>query len=222
AILDDAQPSLVLTETHLRESLVQAFDQALPTTLSVDALAPSGSDNGLVRRPAFDDIAFLQYTSGSTATPKGVEVSHGNLVANERMMVRGFDLHEGDTFVSWLPLYHDMGLIGCLLLSLYRGATLVLMSPRHFVERPARWLEAISQYRATHTGAPDFAFRLAAERVNESVLATLDLSCLRVLFSGSEPVRQDSLHAFARHFAGTGFNPLAFLPCYGLAEATLF
>jgi len=222
AILDDAQPSLVLTEAHLRDSLVQAFDQALPTTLSVDALAPSGRDNGPVRLPAFDDIAFLQYTSGSTATPKGVEVSHGNLVANERMMVRGFDLHEGDTFVSWLPLYHDMGLIGCLLLSLYRGATLVLMSPRHFVERPARWLEAISQYRATHTGAPDFAFRLAAERVNESVLATLDLSCLRVLFSGSEPVRQDSLHAFARHFAGTGFNPLAFLPCYGLAEATLF
>ncbi|MDD2058576.1 AMP-binding protein [Pseudomonas sp. GD03860] len=222
AILDDAQPSLVLTEAHLCESLLQAFDQALPTTLSVDTLALEGSHGWQVRYPANDDIAFLQYTSGSTATPKGVEVSHGNLVANERMMVSCFDLHPGDTFVSWLPLYHDMGLIGCLLLSLYRGATLVLMSPRHFVERPARWLEAISQYRATHTGAPDFAFRLAAERVNEKVLATLDLSCLRVLFSGSEPVRQDSLDAFARHFAVTGFDPLAFLPCYGLAEATLF
>ncbi|MNJ07433.1 putative long-chain-fatty-acid--CoA ligase FadD23 [compost metagenome] len=222
AILDDARPSLVLTEAHLRESLVQAFDQGLPTTLSVDTLALAGSGTGQVRRPASEDIAFLQYTSGSTATPKGVQVSHGNLVANERVMVSGFDLREVDTFVSWLPLYHDMGLIGCLLLSLYRGATLVLMSPRHFVERPARWLEAISQYRATHTGAPDFAFRLAAERVSETVLAKLDLSCLRVLFSGSEPVRQDSLQAFARHFAGTGFNPLAFLPCYGLAEATLF
>ena len=225
SILDDAQPSLVLTEEHLRESLVQAFAQALPTTLSVDALdalALEGSAHWPVRRPANDDIAFLQYTSGSTANPKGVEVSHGNLVANEQMMLACFDLHEGDTFVSWLPLYHDMGLIGCLLLSVYRGATLVLMSPRHFVERPARWLEAISQFRATHTGAPDFAFRLAAERVNESVLAKLDLSCLRVLFSGSEPVRQDSLQAFARHFASTGFNPAAFLPCYGLAEATLF
>jgi len=222
SILDDARPSLVLTEAHLRESLVQAFGAALPTTLSVDALDQAGAGGWQVRRPANEDIAFLQYTSGSTATPKGVEVSHGNLVANERMMVSGFDLHEGDTFVSWLPLYHDMGLIGCLLLTLYRGATLVLMSPRHFVERPARWLEAISEYRASHTGAPDFAFRLAAERVSESVLARLDLSSLRVLFSGSEPVRQDSLQAFARHFAGTGFNPLAFLPCYGLAEATLF
>jgi acyl-CoA synthetase (AMP-forming)/AMP-acid ligase II/acyl carrier protein len=222
SILDDAQPGLVLTEAHLRDSLVQAFAEALPTTLAVDTLELPASDGWQVRHPANEDIAFLQYTSGSTASPKGVEVSHGNLIANERMMVSGFDLNPDDTFVSWLPLYHDMGLIGCLLLSLYRGATLVLMSPRHFVERPARWLEAISEYRASHTGAPDFAFRLAAERVNESVLAKLDLSCLRVLFSGSEPVRQDSLQAFARHFAGTGFNPVAFLPCYGLAEATLF
>ena len=225
SILDDAQPSLVLTEEHLRESLVQAFAQALPTTLSVDALDAStlqGSTNWPVRHPANEDIAFLQYTSGSTATPKGVEVSHGNLVANEQMMLGCFDLREDDTFVSWLPLYHDMGLIGCLLLSVYRGASLVLMSPRHFVERPARWLEAISDYRASHSGAPDFAFRLAAERVNQSVLAKLDLSCLRVLFSGSEPVRQDSLQAFAQHFAPCGFKPAAFLPCYGLAEATLF
>lgn len=151
-----------------------------------------------------------------------MEVSHANLVANEGMMVRGFDLHPGDTFVSWLPLYHDMGLIGCLLLTVYRGATLVLMSPRHFVERPARWLEAISHYRATHTGAPDFAFRLAAERTSDSVLASLDLSSLRVLFSGSEPIRQDSLQAFANRFSVCGFDPLAFLPCYGLAEATLY
>lgn len=222
SILDDAQPSLVLTEEHLRDSLIEAFGHALPTTLSIDALATEGTDSWRVRYPANEDIAFLQYTSGSTAIPKGVEVSHGNLVANERMMVSCFDLHEGDTFVSWLPLYHDMGLIGCLLLSLYRGATLVMMSPRHFVERPARWLEAISEFRATHTGVPDFALRLAAERVNESVLAKLDLSSLRVLFCGSEPVRQDSLQAFARHFACTGFNPAAFLPCYGLAEATLF
>ncbi|MGH8466206.1 MAG: AMP-binding protein, partial [Pseudomonas sp.] len=156
------------------------------------------------------------------STPKGVEVSHRNLIANEEMMIRGFDLNEGETFVSWLPLYHDMGLIGCLLLTVYRGATLVLMSPRSFVERPARWLEALSRYRASHTGAPDFAFRLAAERVGDAVLETLDLSALRVLFSGSEPIRQDSLEAFSKRFASAGFNPAALLPCYGLAEATLF
>ncbi|MGF6392086.1 condensation domain-containing protein [Pseudomonas plecoglossicida] len=222
AILDDAQPRLVLTEAHLCDSLQQAFAEALPTVLAVDALALDEAELPPPALPAGETIAFLQYTSGSTATPKGVEVSHANLVANEGMMVRGFDLHPGDTFVSWLPLYHDMGLIGCLLLTIYRGATLVLMSPRHFVERPARWLEAISHYRATHTGAPDFAFRLAAERTSDSVLASLDLSSLRVLFSGSEPIRQDSLLAFANRFSVCGFDPLAFLPCYGLAEATLY
>ncbi|MEG1081962.1 MAG: AMP-binding protein, partial [Pseudomonas sp.] len=227
SIIDDAEPRLLLSTSGLHDSL-QALDvfaeNTAPQLLAVDHLDAALADTWQAPVLQADDIAFLQYTSGSTALPKGVQVSHGNLVANEVLIRHGFgiDLNPDDVIVSWLPLYHDMGLIGCLLLSLYRGATLVLMSPRHFVERPARWLEAISQYRATHTGAPDFAFRLAAERVNESVLATLDLSCLRVLFSGSEPVRQDSLHAFARHFAGTGFNPLAFLPCYGLAEATLF
>ncbi|MFK3775628.1 condensation domain-containing protein [Pseudomonas sp. NPDC089406] len=222
AILDDAEPRLVLTEAHLADSLQQAFAEALPMVLAVDALALDEAAGFTPQPPAGEAVAFLQYTSGSTATPKGVEVSHANLVANENMMVHGFDLNPGDTFVSWLPLYHDMGLIGCLLLTVYRGATLVLMSPRQFVERPARWLEAVSQYRATHTGAPDFAFRLAAERVSDSVLANLDLGSLRVLFSGSEPIRQDSLQAFTQRFAACGFNPLAFLPCYGLAEATLF
>ncbi|MHC5351617.1 condensation domain-containing protein [Metapseudomonas furukawaii] len=222
AILADALPQLVLTEEHLCGSLRDAFGAALPKVLAVDELGLAEADDWRERRPVAEEIAFLQYTSGSTATPKGVEVSHGNLLANEELMVRCFGLDEGDTFVSWLPLYHDMGLIGCLLLSLYRGATLVLMSPRHFVERPARWLEAISRYRATHTGAPDFAFRLAAERIGDAVRDRLDLSCMKVLFSGSEPIRQDSLEAFARRFTGVGFDPVAFLPCYGLAEATLF
>jgi acyl-CoA synthetase (AMP-forming)/AMP-acid ligase II len=226
AILADAQPQLVLTDEHLTRSLEEAFGSALPPVLAVDGLGlkreQGQAQDWQGQRPLADDIAFLQYTSGSTTTPKGVEVSHGNLVANENMMVRCFGMYQGDVCVSWLPLYHDMGLIGCLLLAIYSGATLVLMSPRSFVERPARWLEAISRYRGTHTGAPDFAFRLAAERVADSALAQLDLRSLRVLYSGSEPIRHDSLTAFANRFTPAGFDPKAFLPCYGLAEATLF
>ncbi|SDO23786.1 condensation domain-containing protein [Pseudomonas jinjuensis] len=222
AILGDAQPALILTDSQLAGSLPEAFEVALPTILAVDEQDLSGDGEWHGRRPEAESVAFLQYTSGSTATPKGVQVSHRNLVANEEMMLTGFDLHEREVFVSWLPLYHDMGLIGCLLQAIYAGATLILMSPRSFIERPARWMEAVSRYRASHTGGPDFAFRLAAERTGDAALANLDLSCLRVIYSGSEPIRHDSLAAFEQRFAPAGFQRRMLMPCYGLAEATLF
>ncbi len=169
-----------------------------------------------------EHIAFLQYTSGSTALPKGVQVSHGNLVANEVLIRRGFGIGADDVIVSWLPLYHDMGLIGGLLQPIFSGVPCVLMSPRYFLERPVRWLEAISQYGGTVSGGPDFAYRLCSERVAESALERLDLSGWRVAFSGSEPIRQDSLERFAEKFAASRFEASSFFACYGLAEATLF
>ncbi|MFT5756394.1 MAG: amino acid adenylation domain-containing protein [Alteromonadaceae bacterium] len=190
--------------------------------LNIDTKVFEQSDYWQSYSPKLDDIAFLQYTSGSTAAPKGVMVSHGNLIANEIAITAGFNSTEEDVVVSWLPLYHDMGLIGCLLQPLYLGAKCVLMSPRFFLEKPIRWLAAIDRHRATVSGGPDFSYRLCVDRIKAKALAKLDLSCWQVAFSGAEPVRHDTLTSFIDHMAVTGFNNAAIVPCYGLAEATLF
>ncbi|PTQ68386.1 non-ribosomal peptide synthetase [Pseudomonas sp. GV071] len=220
SILDDAEPRLLLTSSDQRDSL-QHIDNA-PELLLVDDLDPALAASWQAPELQADDIAFLQYTSGSTALPKGVQVSHGNLVANELLIRQGFGIQADDVIVSWLPLYHDMGLIGGLLQPIFSGVPCVLMSPKAFLERPVRWLEAISRYGGTVSGGPDFAYRLCSERVSASALATLDLSGWRVAFSGSEPIRQDSLERFAQKFAAGGFNASSYLACYGLAEATLY
>ncbi|WP_321861705.1 AMP-binding protein [Burkholderia cenocepacia] len=166
--------------------------------------------------------AFLQYTSGTTGTPKGVMVSHGNLMHNLGMLREWFGYDERSTMVSWLPPYHDMGLIGVILTSLYGGFRCVLMAPERFIQHPYLWLRAISQYRADLTGAPDFAYRMACRRVSDEQLATLDLSCLRTAYNGAESVRASTLSDFAQRFATAGFAAGSFRPCYGLAEGTLF
>jgi len=217
SILADAEPGLLLTSA----ALLAELPAGVPG-LAVDALAPAPRVAWHLGLPAASDIAFLQYTSGSTALPKGVMVSHANLVANERLIRDGFGIGAEDVIVSWLPLYHDMGLIGGLLQPIYSGIPCVLMSPRYFLERPVRWLEAISTYGGTISGGPDFAYRLCRERISPAALGGLDLSRWRVAYSGSEPIRQDSLDGFAAHVAGTGFVPESFFACYGLAEATLF
>ncbi|MDZ3993046.1 non-ribosomal peptide synthetase [Pseudomonas sp. Teo4] len=227
SIIDDAEPRLLLTVTALHESLqgleALAADNA-PELLAVDSLDPVLANAW--REPTLqgDDIAFLQYTSGSTALPKGVQVSHGNLVANEQLIRHGFgiDVNPDDVIVSWLPLYHDMGLIGGLLQPIFSGVPCVLMSPGYFLARPVRWLQAISEYGGTISGGPDFAYRLCSERVSEAALAGLDLSRWRVAYSGSEPIRHDSLDTFADKFRACGFDPSSFFASYGLAEATLF
>ncbi|PLR60152.1 non-ribosomal peptide synthetase [Pseudomonas sp. QC2] len=220
SIISDAEPRLLLTIASFADGLAQI--ENAPPVLSVDSL--ESADNWIAPDLQPDDIAFLQYTSGSTALPKGVQVSHGNLVANEVLIRRGFgiDLNPDDVIVSWLPLYHDMGLIGGLLQPIFSGVPCVLMSPAYFLGRPLRWLEAISEYGGTISGGPDFAYRLCSERVSDSALERLNLSQWRVAYSGSEPIRLDTLERFAEKFATCGFTPNNFFASYGLAEATLF
>ncbi|MBA1200955.1 non-ribosomal peptide synthetase [Pseudomonas capeferrum] len=224
SIIDDAEPRLLLTVEALCDSLQALTTHDTPTLLAVDRLDPATAQAW--REPSLTsaDIAFLQYTSGSTALPKGVQVSHGNLVANEQLIRHGFgiDVNPDDVIVSWLPLYHDMGLIGGLLQPIFSGVPCVLMSPGYFLARPLRWLQAISEYGGTISGGPDFAYRLCNERVSEAAMAELDLSRWRVAYSGSEPIRQDSLEAFAAKFQSAGFDASSFFASYGLAEATLF
>lgn len=169
-----------------------------------------------------DDIAFLQYTSGSTSDPKGVQISHRNLLANQAMIKHDFQHSSSSVMVGWLPLFHDMGLIGNVLQPMYVGYPVYLMSPLAFLQKPVRWLQAISQYRATTSGAPDFAYKYCAEKINDNQLSGIDLSSWRVAFNGAEPVKANTLSTFYNNFSAIGFAEKAFYPCYGMAEATLF
>lgn len=221
-ILRDAAPRFILVETALRD----VIEATLPAPddvriVAVDAIPLELAAGWRETRPAADAIAFLQYTSGSTSQPKGVCVSHGNLVANERAIEAAAGGTPDDVFVSWLPLYHDMGLIGGLLNPLFTGFTGVLMSPRNFLERPRRWLEAIDRHGGTMSGGPDFAYSLCADRISDETIGRLDLSRWRFAFSGSEFVRRATLQKFGDRFARAGLNRRALTACYGLAEATL-
>ncbi|MGJ7611902.1 MULTISPECIES: amino acid adenylation domain-containing protein [unclassified Variovorax] len=219
----DSQARCVLSSASMLAAMADAsasFAQA--SMVAVDTVDIAHATSWTPFSPACDDPAFLQYTSGSTSAPKGVIVTHGNLMANERAIRDGMGIGPDDKFVSWAPLYHDMGLIGGLLQPLYSGIALVLASPRYFLESPVRWLELISRHRATLSGGPDFAYRLCLDRVKGTRLAGLDLSSWRVAYTGAEPVRADTEAEFIERFAPAGFDPGAVYPCYGLAEATLF
>ncbi|MFI2435996.1 fatty acyl-AMP ligase [Streptomyces sp. NPDC018693] len=175
-----------------------------------------------------DSVAFLQYTSGSTSAPRGVVVTHGNLLDNERVITErmghtrdALDAHDHELFVSWLPVYHDMGLIGPVLNAVYLGATTTLLSPLHFLQRPERWPAAVSRYRPHTSGGPNFAYELCLRHTTPALLDRLDLRSWRVAFNGAEPVRAATLRRFADTFAPAGFDRRALHPCYGLAEATL-
>lgn len=193
-----------------------------PAVLLLDALKAGGSLSAPVPLP-LEAIALLQFTSGSTALPKGVVLTHRNIAANVAAILgpSGLDAREGDVAVSWLPLYHDMGLIGMLLSSLYAPAEAVLMSPVLFLKRPSAWLDAISTYGGTVSFAPNFAYELCRRRVKTSQLEALHLSRWRVAGCGAEPIRPDTLLQFAEYFAPTGFKATSFLPSYGLAEHSL-
>jgi amino acid adenylation domain-containing protein len=227
AIAEDSRPLLALTTAALRDR-APAFAAHNPSLAGVRWVATAEIDPKLAEswRPAGDlgpeTLAFLQYTSGSTATPKGVMVRHGNLMHNEATIQAAFGQSSSSVTVGWLPLYHDMGLIGNVLQPLYSGATCVLMSPVAFLQQPARWLRAIHRYRATTSGGPSFAYELCARRVSAEERLKLDLSSWEVAYNGAEPVRAETLERFAETFAPCGFRREAFYPCYGLAEATLF
>ncbi|SCD55242.1 Acyl-CoA synthetase (AMP-forming)/AMP-acid ligase II [Streptomyces sp. DvalAA-43] len=168
-----------------------------------------------------DDLAFLQYTSGSTSEPKGVMVSHGNLLANEAAIQRATSGDRNTVLGGWLPFYHDMGLIGHVLQPLWLGSSAVLMSPTSFLRRPERWLELLSEHRVTVSAAPNFAYDMCVRRVSDAHLEGIDLSSWRVACNGAEPVRADTLRAFAERFAPYGFRADTSFPCYGMAETTL-
>ncbi|MGF1499662.1 MAG: fatty acyl-AMP ligase [Elainellaceae cyanobacterium] len=169
-----------------------------------------------------DSLAFLQFTSGSTAQPKGVMVTHHGLLHNQRVLQQAFGHTAQSIGVGWLPLFHDMGLIGNVLQALYLGTSCVLMSPIDFIQKPVRWLQAISRYQATTSGGPNFAYDLLCRYVTPAQKQTLDLSRWSLAFSGAEPVRAETLETFAAQFASCGFRREAFYPCYGMAEAVLF
>jgi len=168
-----------------------------------------------------DTLALLQYTSGSTGTPKGVMLSHRNLIHNSALIAAALEHTRSSSGVFWLPAYHDMGLIGGILQPIYMGRPSVLLSPMGFLQKPYRWLAAVSRYRATTSGGPNFAYELCVRKITPEERRTLDLSSWQVALSGAEPVRAETLRAFAEAFAPCGFRPEAFYPCYGLAEATL-
>ena len=190
--------------------------------LATDA-TPSGSA-GRWREPDLggEALALLQYTSGSTATPKGVMVSHRNLLHNTRMTSTAFETDRDSTLVTWLPLFHDMGLVGTVLLPLYNGAQTVVIPPLAFLQQPFRWLRAISEFGGQVSGGPNFGYELCLRKVTDEQRAALDLRGWRIAFNGAEPVRARTIEAFARAFAPCGFRPADWYPCYGMAEATLF
>jgi acyl-CoA synthetase (AMP-forming)/AMP-acid ligase II len=221
-IVGDCAPRLALASRALidgeRGDLVGRLAAGLEW-LAVDDAAPAASVP--LPSPGGDDIAFLQYTSGSTSAPKGVMVAHANLLANLGMIARAFGNTRRSTYVSWVPLYHDMGLIINALQSLYVGSLCVLMAPVAFMQRPLVWLRAISDYRAEVAGGPNFAFDLCVERYRPEQMEDIDLSGWKVAFNGAEPVRAATIRRFAETFAGHGFAAAAMFPAYGMAEATV-
>ena len=211
---------ITVSEAQSLARLLRAQIDTLHSVLTVEALSQSGAS--LNRYPARShDVAFLQYTSGSTGNPKGVILTHDNLLANLRVMGRVVGIESTDVFVSWLPLYHDMGLIGAWLGSLYFAYRLVLMSPLTFLARPARWLWAIHRHRGTISAGPNFAYELCVSRIAEADLEGLDLSSWRYAFNGAESVSAHTMSRFTERFAAYGFRPQAMKPVYGLAEVTL-
>jgi 1-acyl-sn-glycerol-3-phosphate acyltransferase len=222
AILANAGASVLITVAMaaLPARLLRGQVDCLREVLIADDLV---ADAGMPVRVAAapENIAFLQYTSGSTGNPKGVRLTHANLLANVRAMGSAAQVTAEDVFVSWLPLYHDMGLICAWLSSLYFGMRFVVMSPLTFLAQPARWLRAIHRHRGTLSGAPNFAYELCVKRIGDEELAGLDLSSWRVAFNGAEPVNADTMARFARRFAACGFRPEALAPAYGLAECSV-
>ncbi len=222
AILANARARMLVTvpEAMLVGRIARATLPELQSVVTVDQLRSSHDDGDAVTLSG-RETAMLQYTSGSTGDPKGVVLSHDNLLANIRVMGPAAAASSSDRFVSWLPLYHDMGLIGAWLCTLYHAVPLVVMPPTSFLARPARWLWAIHRYQGTISAGPNFAYEIAASKIRDEDLEGLDLRCWRLAFNGAEPVRAPTLERFASRFARYGFDRRALMPVYGLAETAV-
>ncbi|MFT6271071.1 MAG: acyl-CoA synthetase (AMP-forming)/AMP-acid ligase II/acyl carrier protein [Alphaproteobacteria bacterium] len=224
SIINDADIQMVLSTKqyyHLTKRQFETDDdlKQLHWLKTDDALPPKLADIATVYGD--QDIAFLQYTSGSTGDPKGVIITHKNIMSNMEVIKLSFGHNEQSVGCSWLPHFHDMGLIGGVLQPLYVGFTVTLLSPTYFLQKPIRWLQIISLYGATTSGGPNFAYDLCVKHTQPKELESLDLSRWQVAFNGAEPVRATSLASFNKKFGPYGFNPASHYPCYGMAETTL-
>jgi len=222
-IVENARPAAVLSTASELAAVRQVLADVLTNVQVLDIGAIDAQSADVSSSLRFDELALLQYTSGSTTAPRGVMVEHRHLMANQRMIAQAMGHGSDADFVSWLPPFHDMGLMGNLLQPIYLGSTCTFMPPAAFARRPLRWLEAVSTYRAHTSGAPNFGFDLCVDALEKEPAGTvsLDLSCWRIAYSGAEPVRRSTLDRFARAFEPFGFRREALYPTYGLAEATL-
>ena len=222
-MLRDSGCTIVLTLREIAPYVQKAISAINPKieTLAIEELEERETKYGINPQPQCREIAYLQYTSGSTASPKGVIVTHSNVLGNLKYIESRGGFGETSLSVNWLPHFHDMGLIYGILQPLFTGFTSVSFSPSTFTHKPLRWLSAITRYRGTHCGGPNFAYDLCVERVTQEECASLDLSSWQVAFNGAEPIRRETLKRFANYFSAAGFRSQAFYPVYGLAEATL-
>ncbi len=223
-IVSDAQAAIILADNTKAKFLQRHFkvtqQQSLAPIVNIDDLDKTCADRYLPPDILGSDIALLQYTSGTTSIPKGVIITHSNVMDNEKCINEQIT-RDYKVGVSWLPLYHDMGLFGSVLQAMYVGGHCILLPPSSFLIKPYRWLKAISDYRANITGCPNFAFDLCVDAIDDSLLDTLDLSQWKIAASGAEPVQAATLKRFEEKFSRCGFSANSYVPCYGLAESTL-
>ena len=230
SLLDDCTPSLILSAQQVIQIARPLCDEAFPEKvrdipwIETDTLQDKDADDYTPYTPSEDQLAFLQYTSGSTGTPKGVMVTHKNLMTNIRMSAQVFDIPVESRCISWLPLFHDMGLIGSVMTPMYWGSGAVLMPPAAFLQKPLRWLKLLDEFgKQGPVGcpAPNFSYQLCVDQISDEDAATLDLSPYVLALSGAEPIRAATIEAFCNKFSPYGFDRKALRPCFGMAESTL-
>jgi acyl-CoA synthetase (AMP-forming)/AMP-acid ligase II/acyl carrier protein len=225
SIVQDSSPAFLISTAGIHAELLEYHStEGYPEGMQMlvyeeldESLAGKWSDPGI----SAGDIALLQYTSGSTGTPNGVMVSHANIIHNSECIKQSFGFDENSVGVNWLPNFHDMGLIGCLIQAAYLGASNVIIPPLSFLKNPSNWFRAMSRYGATTGGGPNFAFDYSIEKVPDEDIPQFDLGGLRTLYCGAEPIRRETLQEFAAKFKPSGFRPAQFYPCYGMAESVL-
>ena len=226
AIIANSRAKAALTTTPLLAKLQRTSDLTARTQdihwITVDTIQKGLESLWQEPHITAESLAFLQYTSGSTAVPKGVMISYDNLIHNHQALRSSLAPANTFSFVSWLPLFHDMGLISIMLQAMYMGIPCILMPPSAFIQKPLRWLQAISKYKANVSGGPNFAYELCIERISAEQRTTLDLSHWNFAFCGAEPIHSQTFVRFSETFAECGFRPTAFCPGYGLAESVVF